>query len=770
MSYPHTSYQHVENKSIKSVIETLQSPVISAAYFVVLLVSVFLPEIWTVADAPDSFEPVFISIMGVIMGFMLIEIYCESVVHKEYVYSLMFWIDICAVLTIVVDITLPNRGNSHFHYVVDVIRAGKAARWAARFFAVFVVYMWGLMKPCIDKVKHFCPAPIDAFDRFVDGTTYRPSLIEIKGVHSRVSYFINLRLLLLTIICVIGVYSMRYRPGDSSPEVWMENVEYLLQNESVTVDSIDSFVRKWDRFYDPKKHCMRLVKVHLESPWLENGAYKAEFRSMPNRDENAIVYRNRYTVLNSILIADGSAINFNSSNPTGKTAFHIKATYDQTEQSMWFSKMHMTIYVIMMIVLVLFTVSLMYQITKLVVLPLDNVVGKLRGAAATMITSVQRMNSTIVRGTGLLDIDEDGRHILHRNLTKEGQEFVQRVKDIDDEYGGHDSILLNQIHESSVMEGLVTKMTKLAMYASPLSANKLYNAVRDDADLDAHTAEWVVTSYAGRNSSDFSRSRSKSLKSSMMSISLLSPSGSSVFDRSSSLVSSDLDNDFGDEFPQIPMIVRSKSNRMLPQTFTMTSGRAISTDHFVNSDFDVLDNYTNDDLCELMYFIFRQTDLCTIFDIHTTKFFCFAKEICSRYINENPYHHFRHGCDVCHTAFLMVTKVQLHIVLAPTELLALFVAALSHDVGHLGVNNLYLTKSKHLLAIKHNDRSPLENMHCCVLYDVLSDKKCNIFENLTPQQWVDTRKVILQCILGTDMQLHFENMKRLDVSAAYRIL
>ena len=53
------------------------------------------------------------------------------------------------------------------------------------------------------------------------------------------------------------------------------------------------------------------------------------------------------------------------------------------------------------------------------------------------------------------------------------------------------------------------------------------------------------------------------------------------------------------------------------------------------------------------------------------------------------------------------------------------------------------------LALLHNDKSPLENMHCAVLYDMLRQPNLNIFVNLTEQQWRDSRKIIIHCILGT---------------------
>jgi hypothetical protein len=41
-----------------------------------------------------------------------------------------------------------------------------------------------------------------------------------------------------------------------------------------------------------------------------------------------------------------------------------------------------------------------------------------------------------------------------------------------------------------------------------------------------------------------------------------------------------------------------------------------------------------------------------------------------------------------------------------SPLSALLVGSLAHDVGHPGVNNVYLVKAKHELALQHNDRSP----------------------------------------------------------------
>ncbi len=138
---------------------------------------------------------------------------------------------------------------------------------------------------------------------------------------------------------------------------------------------------------------------------------------------------------------------------------------------------------------------------------------------------------------------------------------------------------------------------------------------------------------------------------------------------------------------------------------------------------------------------------------------------------------FKHAVDVCHTSYRLMMLAQLNTVttggsgaMTSLEILSLLIAALGHDVEHPAVNNGLLIKSKHALAFQHNDKSPLENMHCVVLYETLSTTvdhtwngkkvETNIFINFTESQWRDARKVILFSILGTDMAHHFDQVKK----------
>jgi hypothetical protein len=141
----------------------------------------------------------------------------------------------------------------------------------------------------------------------------------------------------------------------------------------------------------------------------------------------------------------------------------------------------------------------------------------------------------------------------------------------------------------------------------------------------------------------------------------------------------------------------------------------------------------------------------------------FLRELEHRYINTNPYHTFKHGCDVFHTVYRYMSTLGFTDHFESIEVFAVLVGALAHDVGHLGVNNLFLVKSKDSLALLHNDRSPLENMHCTILYDILRNEETDIFATLSDPDWRQARKVILTAILATDMAVHFESVSKLKV-------
>jgi len=131
--------------------------------------------------------------------------------------------------------------------------------------------------------------------------------------------------------------------------------------------------------------------------------------------------------------------------------------------------------------------------------------------------------------------------------------------------------------------------------------------------------------------------------------------------------------------------------------------------------------------------------------------------------NENPFHNFKHGVAVAFSANYFLKKMP-HIEenYNLTVQFGFLVAALGHDVGHTGRNNNYEINSRSKLALRYNDRSPLEQHHISKLFAIIFKHKLNIFESIGPEVFNDIRHIIIECILATDMKVHFTLLSKFE--------
>ena len=78
----------------------------------------------------------------------------------------------------------------------------------------------------------------------------------------------------------------------------------------------------------------------------------------------------------------------------------------------------------------------------------------------------------------------------------------------------------------------------------------------------------------------------------------------------------------------------------------------------------------------------------------------------------NPYHNRTHAADVLQTMHVILHRGGLVPGYAdPITLLACYLAAIIHDFEHLGYNNDFLINSSDALAVRYNDKAPMENHH-----------------------------------------------------------
>lgn len=170
---------------------------------------------------------------------------------------------------------------------------------------------------------------------------------------------------------------------------------------------------------------------------------------------------------------------------------------------------------------------------------------------------------------------------------------------------------------------------------------------------------------------------------------------------------------------------------------------------------------SSEELLECAIHIFSQFGLPETFQIDRYRLRAFLHTLKKHY-KANPYHNFRHAVDVLQFTYAMLSVGKAMECLSRLEILGLLIAAVSHDVGHPGLNNNFLIETGHSLAITYNDVSVLENFHGNQLFLILSNEECNILQNLERGQYQQLRKQVLQCILATDMSLHMDLLGKIN--------
>src|ERR1700733_12819526 len=139
------------------------------------------------------------------------------------------------------------------------------------------------------------------------------------------------------------------------------------------------------------------------------------------------------------------------------------------------------------------------------------------------------------------------------------------------------------------------------------------------------------------------------------------------------------------------------------------------------------------------------------------------------------YHNFRHAVDVLQSLFYFIVQIgtlppypngsapppfshdksPVANLLKPFNALTLLISAIGHDVGHPGVNNMFLVKLNAPLAQLYNDQSVLEAFHCAAYSQILRRHWPVAFNDKA------LRKLMISSILATDMGVHSEYMQQL---------
>lgn len=256
---------------------------------------------------------------------------------------------------------------------------------------------------------------------------------------------------------------------------------------------------------------------------------------------------------------------------------------------------------------------------------------------------------------------------------------------------------LENMLETELLEILVAKLARIVNHVLPGSNRRIVEDM--NMGMDSNTADWLTKEYLTEDSS----------------------------------------------------AVVEESKRGVPRNSRVAPTRemAAATDEIENSVNDWnLDSTSleSERIFAFLRFVFGYFNVFEEFEVSDDQFTGFITTISRKYSDGAMYHNWRHGFDVTHTVYRFVTLTCCHEIFNHLEIFSLLVAVVAHDVSHPGLNNNFLVTTKHELAILHNDRSPLENMHCATLYDVLkNDVRCPCFPCHGPRLTIAPLLVLRTC-------------------------
>ncbi|KAF5839155.1 hypothetical protein DUNSADRAFT_1468 [Dunaliella salina] len=161
-------------------------------------------------------------------------------------------------------------------------------------------------------------------------------------------------------------------------------------------------------------------------------------------------------------------------------------------------------------------------------------------------------------------------------------------------------------------------------------------------------------------------------------------------------------------------------------------------------------------LSTLAYYLFHKSNLISSFGLHTVKLARFLRSIEAGYCLRNPYHNATHAADVLQTLHVIMHRGAMVPQFADRlSVMAALLAAIMHDVEHMGLTNDFLINSSSALAIRYNDRAPLENHHLASGFTVLNTPDHNFLSSLPIADYGRLRKIVIDLVLATDMKQHF---------------
>jgi len=152
--------------------------------------------------------------------------------------------------------------------------------------------------------------------------------------------------------------------------------------------------------------------------------------------------------------------------------------------------------------------------------------------------------------------------------------------------------------------------------------------------------------------------------------------------------------------------------------------------------------------------MFHSLDLINQLNINKSDFINFLISVRKSY-KSLPYHNWLHAVDVTQFVFFVINNAPVNEYLKQSEIFALLVAAISHDIDHDGRNNSFHRKRQTILAqLAKSSLPPLELHHASLIINIIQLQHPTIFSNWSSNQIQSFEHFIVSIILATDIEQH----------------
>ncbi|KAJ3058187.1 cGMP-specific 3',5'-cyclic phosphodiesterase, partial [Quaeritorhiza haematococci] len=169
---------------------------------------------------------------------------------------------------------------------------------------------------------------------------------------------------------------------------------------------------------------------------------------------------------------------------------------------------------------------------------------------------------------------------------------------------------------------------------------------------------------------------------------------------------------------------------------------------------------TDNMLLVALHKMFHDLGYHSLFSIPEQKLIQYTLTVRKNY-RRNAYHNFTHAVSVTHMLYSLIIHFDIRAIFDETELYAMFIAALNHDIDHRGTNNQF-QKTAHTALADFYSTSVMERHHFNHAVNILNTEGHNMFESMSQEDYKKCMKCLEKCILATDLALHFDVRKQMD--------